>query len=122
MIPFTDDHHLVRETVRSLVEDKIAPRAQELDHTHEFPRQALAELAGLDLLGSYFPEQYGGAGMDFVTFAVTMEELARGCASTALTVAAHTSLCMAPIDSLGTHEQKLKYLPPLCRLALPSKC
>jgi alkylation response protein AidB-like acyl-CoA dehydrogenase len=115
MIPFTDEHQMVRETVRSLVDDKIAPRAQELDATHEFPRQALTELAALDLLGIYFPEEYGGAGMDFVSFAIAMEELARGCGSTALTYTAHVSLCMAPLNDLGTHAQKLKYLPPLCR-------
>jgi alkylation response protein AidB-like acyl-CoA dehydrogenase len=114
MIPFTEEHQLVRETVRGLVEDKIAPRAAEIDQTHEFPREAMAELAALDLLGSYFPQEYGGAGMDFVTYVITMEELARGCASTALTFTAHTSLCMAPISDLGTHEQKQKYLPPLC--------
>lgn len=113
-LPFTDEHHMVRDTVRSLVVDKIAPRASELDRTHEFPRQAMAELAALDLLGIYFPEEYGGAGMDFVAYAIAMEELARGCGSTALTYTAHVSLCMAPICDLGTHEQKLTYLPPLC--------
>ncbi|MCH7472425.1 acyl-CoA dehydrogenase family protein [bacterium] len=114
MIPFTDEHVMVRETVRSLVDEKIAPRARELDETGVFPHEAMSELAGLDLLGACIPEEYGGAGMDFVAYVIAIEEVARGCGSTALTLAAHSSLCMAPILDLGTEEQKKKYLPPLC--------
>jgi len=114
LIPFTDTHRMVRETVRSFTEERIAPRAEEIDRTHEFPLTAFRELAGLDLLGIYMAEEYGGAGMDFVSFIITMEELARGCGSTAITLTAHTSLCMAPIADLGTEEQKRRFLPPLC--------
>jgi len=113
-IPFTDTHHMVRDTVRRLTEERIAPRAVEIDQTHEFPLRAFHELASLDLLGTYMAEEYGGAGMDFVSFIITMEELARGCGSTAITLTAHTSLCMAPIADLGTEEQKRRFLPPLC--------
>lgn len=113
LLPFSDEHRMVRETVRSLVDDKIAPRAMELDATKAFPREAFGELAKLDLLGIYIPQEYGGAGMDFVSYAITIEELARGCGSTSITLAAHTSLCMAPIADLGTEAQKRKYLPPL---------
>jgi alkylation response protein AidB-like acyl-CoA dehydrogenase len=105
---------MVRDTVRRLTEERIAPRAVEIDQTHEFPLRAFHELASLDLLGTYMAEEYGGAGMDFVSFIITMEELARGCGSTAITLTAHTSLCMAPIADLGTEEQKRRFLPPLC--------
>lgn len=112
--PFSDEHKMVRETVRDLVRDKIAPRAIELDETHEFPAEAMAALAELGLLGVYVPEQYGGSGMDFVAYIIAMEELAKGCGSTTLTYTAHTGLCITPILLLGTEEQKKKYLPALC--------
>jgi alkylation response protein AidB-like acyl-CoA dehydrogenase len=114
LIPFTDEHALVRDTVRSLVTDKIAPLAVSLDASHAFPHEAMAALAELDLLGIFVPEQYGGAGMDFVSYVITMEELGRGCGSTALTYTAHTGLCITPILLLASHEQKLRFLPELC--------
>lgn len=115
LIPFTDEHLLVRDTLRQLVDDVIAPRAAELDETHEFPMDNFRALAELDMLGIFVPEEYGGAGMDFVNYAIAMEEIARGCASTALTLAAHCSLCMGPILLLGSDEQKRRWLPALCK-------
>ena len=114
LIPFTDEHEMVRESVRRLVDEKIAPRAFGLDDSHAFPHEAMAELAELDLLGIYVPEEYGGAGMDFVSYIITMEELGRGCGSTTLTYTAHTGLCITPIMLLASHEQKLRWLPELC--------
>jgi len=114
MIPFSDEHTMLREMVRKYADEKVAPRAAQLDAEHVFPHEAVKELAELDLLGIYMPEEYGGAGMDFVSYVIVIEELARACGTTAITLAAHTSLCMAPIMYLGTHEQKLKFLPPLC--------
>ena len=113
MIPFTDEHTMLREMVRKYAEEKLAPRAARLDAEHIFPAEAVAELAALDLLGIYIPEEYGGAGMDFVSYVIVIEELARVCGSTSITLAAHTSLCMAPIMYLGTEEQKQQFLPPL---------
>ena len=114
MIPFTDEHRMLREMVRRYADEKLAPRAVEIDQEKRFPEEAVRELGGLDLLGSYIPEAYGGAGMDFVSYIISVEEIARVCGSTALTLAAHTSLCMAPIAALGNEEQKMKFLPPLC--------
>jgi alkylation response protein AidB-like acyl-CoA dehydrogenase len=114
ILPFTEEHHMVREVVRTLVDTKIGPRALHVDETHEFPMQAMQELAELDLLGVYVPEQYGGTELDFTTYYIIMEELARGCGSTALTYTAHSGLCITPLLAHGTHEQKQKYLPPLC--------
>ncbi|MCB1187769.1 acyl-CoA dehydrogenase family protein [bacterium] len=114
LIPFTDEHEMVRETVRGLVNDRIAPRAISLDESHAFPHEAMQELAELDLLGIYVPEEFGGAGMDFVAYVITMEELGRGCGSTALTYTAHTGLCITPITILASDEQKKRWLPELC--------
>ncbi|MBN2083453.1 acyl-CoA dehydrogenase [bacterium] len=113
MIPFTEEHRLLRETVRKYANDKLAPRAIELDQQKQFPHEAVKEMGELGLLGAYFPEEYGGSGMDFVTFIIGMEEINRVCGNTGITYTAHTSLCMAPIADLGTEEQKKKYLPPL---------
>lgn len=113
MIPFSEEHTMLREMLRKYADEKVAPRALEMDEKHIFPAKALKELAELDMLGIYIPEEYGGAGMDFVSYVIAIEELARVCGSTSITLAAHTSLCMAPIMYLGNHEQKLKYLPPL---------
>ncbi len=113
MIPFTEEHNMLRETVRKYADDKLAPRAMELDEQKLFPLEAVGEMAELGLLGIYFPEEYGCSGMDFVSFIIGMEEIDRVCGTTGITYTAHTSLCMAPIADLGTEEQKLKYLPPL---------
>ena len=115
LIPFTDEHQMVRDTVRQLVDDVIAPRALQLDETQEFPLDNFRALAELDLLGIFVPEEYGGPGMDFVSYVIAMEELSRGCASTALTLAAHASLCMGPILLLGSEAQKQRWLPALCK-------
>jgi len=113
MIPFTEEHRMLRETVRKYANDKLAPRAIELDQQKQYPHEAVKEMGELGLLGAYFPEEYGGSGMDFVTFIIGMEEINRVCGNTGITYTAHTSLCMAPIADLGTEEQKEKYLPPL---------
>lgn len=113
MIPFTEEHNMLRETVRKYADDKLAPRAMELDEQKLFPLEAVGEMAELGLLGIYFDEKYGCSGMDFVSFIIGMEEINRVCGTTGITYTAHTSLCMAPIADLGTEEQKLKYLPPL---------
>src|SRR5437870_5463054 len=114
LIPFSDEHLMLRATLRELVDEQIAPRARDLDERAEFPADNFAALAELGILGCFVPEEYGGAGMDFVSYVVAMEELARGCGSTALTVAAHTSLCIGPILAIGNEAQKQKYLPALC--------
>lgn len=114
MIPFSDEHRMLREMLRDYADEKLAPRAARLDAEHGFPREAWDELAQLDLLGCYIPEAYGGAGMDFVSYVIAMEELTRGCGTTGITYTAHLSLCMTPLLELGTEEQKQKWLPPLC--------
>jgi short/branched chain acyl-CoA dehydrogenase len=110
----SDDHKLLRETVREFAEQEIAPVAEQLDRTKQFPYEIVKRLGGLDLMGIPFPEEYGGAGSDSVAYAVAVEELARIDSSVAITVCAHTSLGTQPIYLFGSEEQKREWLPQLC--------
>ena len=108
-----EEQELVRSTVREFAETRIAPVAEELDREERFPYELVAELAELGLMGMPFPEQYGGAGADTVSYAIAIEELTRVDSSVAITVAAHTSLGTMPIYLYGTEEQKREWLPRL---------
>jgi len=107
------EHELVRGTVRDFAVEKIAPVAEALDREHRFPYELVAELAALGLMGMPFPEEYGGAGTDTLSYAIAIEELTRVDSSVAITVAAHTSLGTMPIFLFGTEEQKREWLPDL---------
>jgi butyryl-CoA dehydrogenase len=111
---YLQEHHLmIRQTTRDFVAKVVAPKAREIDASCEFPWEAVKGLAELGLLGVPVPEEYGGAGMDNLSQAIVIEELARHCGSTALTVAAHVSLGTYPILAFGTEEQKRRWVPPL---------
>ena len=84
------EHELVRSTVREFAEQRVAPAAAELDREHRFPYELVAELAELGLMGMPFPEEYGGAGADTLSYAIAVEELTRIDSSVAITLAAHT--------------------------------
>jgi butyryl-CoA dehydrogenase len=112
---FTDDHHAIREAVRDFATKEIAPNAQKVDKEARFPIETFKKLGELDLLGLTIPSEYGGAGMDYRTYAVAVEEIARACGSTGLSYAAHCSLGTTPIYLFGNDEQKKKYLPKLTR-------
>jgi alkylation response protein AidB-like acyl-CoA dehydrogenase len=109
----SDEHELIRRTVREFAEERIAPVAEELDREHRFPYELVADLAELGLMGIPLPEQYGGAGGDTLSYAIAVEELTRVDSSVAITVAAHTSLGTMPIFLFGTEEQKREWLPDL---------
>jgi short/branched chain acyl-CoA dehydrogenase len=109
----SQEHELVRRTVREFAEAKIAPVAEELDREHRFPYELVAELAELGLMGMPIPEEYGGAGTDTLSYAIAIEELTRIDSSVAITVAAHTSLGTMPIFLFGSEEQKRQWLPDL---------
>jgi short-chain 2-methylacyl-CoA dehydrogenase len=109
----SEEHELVRRTVRDFAVDRVAPVAEELDREHRFPYELVAELAGLGLMGMTIPEEYGGAGTDTLSYAIAVEELTRVDSSVAITVAAHHSLGTLPIYLFGTEEQKREWLPPL---------
>lgn len=113
MIQLNDDHQQVRDMVRDFAENEIRPIAAEIDETKRFPAEIVAKLGELGLLGVVIPEAYGGAGMDTMSYIIVVEELARVCGTTSITVAAHSSLGMYPIYAFGSEEQKKKYIPRL---------
>ncbi|WP_028061724.1 acyl-CoA dehydrogenase family protein [Candidatus Solirubrobacter pratensis] len=109
----SDDHELIRRTVRDFAENEIAPVAEELDRTKSFPYAIVRQLGDLGLMGIPFPEEYGGAGGDTLAYAIAVEELTRVDSSVAITLCAHTSLGTQPIYLFGTEEQKREWLPDL---------
>ncbi|HET9720059.1 MAG TPA: acyl-CoA dehydrogenase family protein [Solirubrobacteraceae bacterium] len=111
----SDDHRLLRDTVRDFAQSEIAPAAEELDRNHAFPYAIVRRLAELDLMGIPFPEEYGGGGGDSLAYALAVEELTRVDSSVAITLCAHTSLGTQPLYLFGSEEQKQRYLPRLCR-------
>ena len=110
----TDEHRLLRDTVRDFARQEVAPVAEELDRTKAFPYEIVAKLGELGLMGIPFPEEYGGGGADTLSYALAVEELARVDSSVCITMAAHTSLGTMPIHLWGTDEQKDDWLPDLC--------
>jgi short-chain 2-methylacyl-CoA dehydrogenase len=113
-LELSDDHKLLRSTVREFAEQEIAPVAEELDRTKSFPYEIVKRLGELDLMGIPFPEEYGGAGGDSLAYALAVEELARVDSSVAITMCAHTSLGTQPIYLFGSERQKREWLPSLC--------
>ncbi len=112
---FTEQQQLIQQTVREFAEQEIAPVIAEYNRRREFPWPIIRQLAGLGILGILFPPQYGGAGMDYVSYALVVEELSRIDGSIGITVAAHVSLCSNHIYLAGTEEQKQRYLVPLAK-------
>jgi short-chain 2-methylacyl-CoA dehydrogenase len=110
----SDDHELIRRTVREFAEGEVAPVAEELDRTKSFPYEIVAKLGALNLMGIPFPEEYGGGGGDTLAYALAVEELTRVDSSVAITLCAHTSLGTQPIYLFGTEQQKREWMPKLC--------
>ena len=108
---FSEHHQLLRRTVREFARAEVAPYARKWDEEERFPKELVPKLAQLGLLGIRVPEQYGGSGMDTVSYAICIEEIAKVDGSLALTVASHNGLGTGHILSFGTEAQKRKYLP-----------
>lgn len=111
---FSEEQTYVRDVARRFADEKLFPRAGDFDHNAALDRDLVKEMADLGLMGVKVPEEYGGAGLDNLAYTISIEELARGCASHALVAAVHGSLFAMPILEAGTEEQKKKYLPPVC--------
>ncbi|MGH2829802.1 MAG: acyl-CoA dehydrogenase family protein, partial [Actinomycetota bacterium] len=112
---FTPEQDEFRATVRRFAEEVIAPRAEEMDETEEFPLDIVKQMGALGLFGLPFPEQYGGSGANFTTLCIAIEELARVDSSMAITLEAGVGLGAMPVYLFGTEEQKQRWLVPLAR-------
>jgi alkylation response protein AidB-like acyl-CoA dehydrogenase len=109
------DQREIQALTREFAQDKIEPHAAAWDREHRFPRELFTELAELGLMGACIPEEYGGAGADFLSYILVLEELSRADAGVGVTVAVHTSAATLPILTFGTEEQKSRFVPPLAR-------
>src|SRR5579863_2578816 len=111
----TDEQKAIQSLAREFARDEVRPRAEEMDREERFPYELIAKMAELGFMGLPFPEEYGGAGADTVSYALAVMEIARADASTAITMAAHVSLGATPFYLFGTEEQKMQYLVPLAQ-------
>ncbi len=110
----SEEQSLIQSTVREIADKEFAPKAAQIDREHRFPRENWDILVQSGLVGLPFPEEYGGAGLDHICYAIAVEELAAACATTAVMYSAHVSLCATPINLFGSQEQKERLLKPLC--------
>ena len=110
---FTPEERDIIYMVREFCMKEVLPIAAELDEEERFPSETMKKLADMGMMGLAFPEEYGGAGITYLTYIAVCEEIAKFCASTSVTLSAHSSLCCTPIFDYGTEEQRQKYLVPL---------
>lgn len=111
----SQEHQEFREWIREFAERVVAPRAAQIDEKEEFPWDVVKQMGEAGIMGIPFPEEYGGTGLDALSYAIAVEEISRVCGSTGLTLAAHASLGANLIYLFGTEEQKQKYLIPLAK-------
>ncbi|WP_404459875.1 acyl-CoA dehydrogenase [Sutcliffiella horikoshii] len=111
----SEEHEMIRKMVRDFAKNEVEPTAAERDEEERFDMEIFKKMADLGLTGIPFPEEYGGIGSDYLAYCIAVEELSRVCASTGVTLSAHTSLASWPIYKYGTEEQKQKYLVPLAQ-------
>ena len=110
---FSEEEQDVLDMLHEFCEKEVAPKAAEVDENERFPEETWHALADMGMMGIAYPEEYGGAGLSYVTYIGACEELAKYCATTSVMFSAHGSLCCWPIEAYGTEEQKQKYLVPL---------
>lgn len=113
LLEFNENQIMIRDTIRDFAEKNIRPIIMEYDETQKFPMEIMKQLGELGFMGILVPEEYGGAGLGYIEYALVIEELARVDPSVALSVAAHNGLCTNHINLFGNEEQKKKYLPDL---------
>lgn len=109
----SEEHEMIRKMVRDFAKNEVAPTAAERDEEERFDREIFDKMAELGLTGIPWPEEYGGIGSDYLAYCIAVEELSRVCASTGVTLSAHTSLAGWPVFKFGSEEQKQKYLRPM---------
>jgi butyryl-CoA dehydrogenase len=107
------DQKMLQSSVRTFVEKEVKPLAIQIDETHAIPPELVKQISDMGMLGVYIPEEYGGAGMDMLSYAIVVEEVSKACGSTGILISAHTSLACDPIYRFGNEEQKKKFLPLL---------
>lgn len=111
----TEQHENLRKKIRKFAEEEVKPIAFMLDQENKFPLEAINKLAGMGMMGIPYPKEYGGAGLDVISYAIAVEELSRVDGGTGVILSAHTSLGTYPIAAYGTDKQKKKYLVPLAK-------
>ncbi|WP_041245493.1 acyl-CoA dehydrogenase [Geotalea uraniireducens] len=109
----SQDHKVLQDAVRDFVEKEIKPIAMQIDEEHMIPDELVKKMGEMGFLGSYLPDEYGGAGLDMLSYAIVVEEVSKACGSSGVLISAHTSLACGPIYTFGTEEQKQKWLPAL---------
>jgi alkylation response protein AidB-like acyl-CoA dehydrogenase len=114
-LELTDDQREIQALARDFANAEIEPHASEWDRAHGFPRELIKKLAELGFMGVCIPEEYGGAGADFISYILVLEQLSRADAGVGVTVAVHTSAVTLPILTFGTDEQRSRFVPPLAR-------
>jgi butyryl-CoA dehydrogenase len=106
----SEEHQMIKDMCRKFADQVLRPKATEYNKQHKFPAKAIQQLGEMGIMGVVYPEEYNGGGMDYISYAIAVEELSRG----GVTVSAHNSLCLSPIYYFGSEEQKKKYMPKLC--------
>ncbi len=114
-LELSEEQKLLQQTVREFANAEVKPHAREIDETGRFPRETFRKAAELGLTGVAFPEQYGGAGFDHISYSIVIEEISRVCASTGVILSVQNSLYCDPVYRFGTEEQKKKFLEPFLR-------
>lgn len=109
----TEEQQMLKDMCRKFAENELKPKAEHYDRTHEFPWEHVKKLSEMGIMGVVYPEVYNGSAMDYLSYAIAVEEISRGCASTGVIVSAHNSLCLSPIYYYGTEDQKKKYVSKL---------
>ena len=111
----TEEQRILKEMVQDFAKNEVAPKAEHIDRTGEFPKEIIKKASELGLMGIEVPTEWEGAGMDAICYAIAIEELSVASAALGVIVSAHNSLCISPLMKFGTEEQKEKYLKPLAR-------
>ena len=111
---FNEEEQEIIDMLHDFAVKEVAPLAAEIDEQERFPEETWHKLADMGMMGIAYPEEYGGAGLSYLTYIACCEELAKHCATTSVMMSAHSSLCCWPIEHFGTEEQKQMYLPALC--------